>query len=53
MGNYLLLHQLSVIINMPPWTDTSTKRKYPTTIFIYFGPFRRRILLILMKYAIF
>jgi hypothetical protein len=23
---------------MPPWTDTSTKRKHPTTNFTYFAP---------------
>jgi hypothetical protein len=38
-------HQLPAIVNMPPWTDTSTKREYPTTIFTYFGPFSQSDLL--------
>jgi hypothetical protein len=31
-------HQLPAIVNMPPWTDTSTKREHPTTNFTYFAP---------------
>jgi hypothetical protein len=34
-------HQLPIIINMPPWTDTSTKREHPTTNFTHFAPFRQ------------
>jgi hypothetical protein len=32
-------HQLQAIVNMPPRTDTSTKREYGTTIFIPLPPF--------------
>jgi len=33
------LHQLPVIVNMPAWTDTSTKKEHQTIIFTHFGPF--------------
>jgi hypothetical protein len=47
------LHQLPTIVNMPPWTDTSTKKEHQTTIFTHFGPFRQKISLTWMEYAIF
>jgi hypothetical protein len=34
-------HQLPAIVNMPPWTDTSTKREHPTTIVTHFAPIRQ------------
>jgi len=46
-------HQLPAIVNMPLWTDTSTKKVHQTTIFTYFVPFRQGILLTWMEYVIF
>jgi hypothetical protein len=46
-------HQLPAIVNMLPWTDTSTKREHPTTNFTYFAPLRQGITLTWMEYSIF
>jgi hypothetical protein len=46
-------HQLPVIVNMPSWSDTSTKREHPTTNFTHFAPFRQGIPLTWTEYSIF
>jgi hypothetical protein len=52
-GNYFSPHQLPAIVNMPPWTDTSTKREHPITNFTYIAPLRQGILLTWTEYFIF
>jgi hypothetical protein len=40
-GNYLFPHELPAVVNLPPWTDTSTKIEHPTTLFTGFPPIRQ------------